>query len=175
MDFSGFYKLPVEDRLKRLREAGRISGEDEKLLLDGDALKMDVADRMVENVVGRFHLPFSVVPGVVVNGKEYVVPMVIEEPSVVAACANGCKLARESGGFTADADEPIMIGEMQVVGVGKEAKERVLEGKERIMEKAKEYAAGVERYGGGMRGLEVREIQTARGEMLILMFEVDVR
>jgi len=175
MDFSGFYKLPIKERLAKLREAGKISAEDEKLLLDGDALKMEVADRMIENVVGRFHLPFAVAPGFVINGKEYVVPMVIEEPSVVAAAANAAKLARESGGFSAEADEPVMIGEMQVVGLKRGAKKKTEEARERIMAKAAEFAAGVERYGGGLRGLEVREISTARGKMLILMFEVDVR
>lgn len=149
MDFSGFYKLPVKDRLARLREAGKISAEDEGLLLDGDALKMEVADRMIENVVGRFHLPFAVVPGFLVNGKEYVVPMVIEEPSVVAAASNGAKLARQSGGFAADADEPIMVGQLQIMNPGRGAVKKLGENRERIFAKAKEFAAGVERSGAG--------------------------
>lgn len=175
MDFSGFYKLPVKDRLAKLREAGKIGAEDEKLLLDGDALKMEVADRMVENVVGRFHLPFAVVPGFLINGKEYVVPMVVEEPSVVAASANAAKMARESGGFAAEADEPIMVGQMQIVNAKRGAKKKVEEERERIIAKAKEFAVGIERFGGGVRGMGVREIPSARGEMLILEFDIDVR
>lgn len=175
MDFSGFYKLPVKDRLARLREAGKISAEDEGLLLDGDALKMEVADRMIENVVGRFHLPFAVVPGFLVNGKEYVVPMVIEEPSVVAAASNGAKLARQSGGFAADADEPIMVGQLQIMNPGRGAVKKLGENRERIFAKAKEFAAGVERYGGGLKDIRFREAKTARGRMVIVEFDVDVR
>ncbi|MCX6769009.1 MAG: hypothetical protein NTY83_04200 [Candidatus Micrarchaeota archaeon] len=153
MDFSGFYKLPVKDRLAKLKEAGKINAEDEKVLLDGDALKMEVADRMTENVVGRFHLPFAVVPGFVVNGKGYVVPMVIEEPSVVAASANAAKLARESGGFTADADEPIMVGQLQIMNPKGGALAKLEENRERIFAKGKEFAVGVERYGGGLKAV----------------------
>ncbi|NYZ60645.1 hydroxymethylglutaryl-CoA reductase, degradative [Candidatus Micrarchaeota archaeon] len=175
MDFSGFYKLPVKDRLAKLREAGKISAEDEKVLLDGDALKMEVADRMVENVVGRFHLPFAVVPGFVVNGKEYVVPMVIEEPSVVAGSANAAKSARESGGFTADADEPIMVGQLQIMNPKSGALAKLEAAKGKIFAKGKEFAVGVERYGGGLKEIRFREVKTSRGKMVLVEFEVDVR
>ncbi len=175
MDFSGFYKLPVKDRLAKLREAGRIGAEDEGLLLDGDALKMEVADRMIENVVGRFHLPFAVVPGFLVNGKEYVVPMVVEEPSVVAASSNAAKLARESGGFTADADEPVMVGQLQIMNPEDGAIAKLEGNKEKIFAKGKEFAVGVERYGGGLKGIRFREVKTSRGEMVIVEFDVDVR
>jgi hydroxymethylglutaryl-CoA reductase len=136
---------------------------------------MEVADRMVENVVGRFHLPFAIAPGFVVNGKEYVVPMVIEEPSVVAAACKAAKLAKESGGFEADADESVMVGQMQVVDLEEGAKGKAEKERERILEKAKEFAAGIERYGGGVKGLEMRELDTPRGKMLILEFDVDVK
>jgi len=175
MDFSGFYKLPVKDRLAKLREAGKISAEDEKVLLDGDALKMEVADRMVENVVGRFHLPFAVVPGFVVNGKEYVVPMVVEEPSVVAGSANAAKSARESGGFTADADEPIMVGQLQIMNPKSGALAKLEENREKIFAKGKEFAVGVERYGGGLKEIRFREVKTSRGKMVLIEFDVDVR
>lgn len=175
MDFSGFYKLPVKDRLAKLKEAGKISEQDEKLLLDGDALKMEVADRMIENVVGRFHLPFAVVPGFVINGKEYVVPMVIEEPSVVAASANAAKLARESGGFTADADEPVMVGQLQIMNPKRGAVKKLEAEKEKIFAKGKEFAVGVERYGGGLKEVRFKEVKTARGKMIIIEFDVDVR
>lgn len=175
MDFSGFYKLSVKERLAKLREAGKISEDDERLLLDGDALKIEVADRMIENVVGRFHLPFAVVPGFVINGKEYVVPMVIEEPSVVAAASNGAKMARESGGFTADADEPVMMGQLQVMNPKRGALRKLNENRERILAKAKEFAAGVERYGGGLKDVRFRGVKTARGRMAIAEFDVDVR
>ncbi|MEW5996502.1 MAG: hydroxymethylglutaryl-CoA reductase, degradative [Candidatus Micrarchaeota archaeon] len=175
MDFSGFYKLPVKERLAKLREAGKISAVDEKLLLDGDALKMEVADRMIENVVGRFHLPFAVVPGFLVNGMEYVVPMVVEEPSVVAGASYSAKLARESGGFAADADEPVMVGQLQIMNPKGGAVKKLEENREKIFAKGKEFAVGVERYGGGLREIRFKEVETARGKMVLVEFDVDVR
>jgi hydroxymethylglutaryl-CoA reductase len=96
--------------------AGLDSAE-QATLLGMTGLNATQADQMIENVVGIYALPMGVATNFVINGKEYLVPMVIEEPSVVAACSNSAKLARAGGGFTTSTDEPVMIGQMQVLDV----------------------------------------------------------
>jgi hydroxymethylglutaryl-CoA reductase len=119
--FSGFYKKGIEERMAILKEERGLTDEECKTLLDSGALGMETANRMIENAVGVNHLPVGIAPGFIINGKEYAVPMCIEEPSVVAAAAKAAKLAAESGGFAAEADEPIMVGQAQLVGVGEDA------------------------------------------------------
>ena len=173
--FSGFYKLTVNERLQRLKQAGFIGDGEEGLLLDTGALKIEIADRMVENVVGAFHFPFAVAPNFRINGKDYLVPMVIEEPSVVAGAAKGAKLAKESGGFRCSADEPIMVGQVQLVGVDAGAEKKVQAAKEEIIENARGFAKGIEKFGGGVRGMDTRVLETPRGAMLLVEFDIDVR
>jgi len=115
--FSGFYKKTIPERLEILKAERGLTEEEAKVLLDSGALDLETADHMVENVIGVEHLPLGVAPGFLINGKEYIVPMCIEEPSVIAAAAKGAKLAAKSGGFTAEADEPIMTGQVQIMGV----------------------------------------------------------
>ena len=98
--YSGFFKLSVEDRMKEVAEFANLTEEDQKVLQDADSLDMDKADHMIENVIGRFALPLGVAINFQINGKDYVIPMVSEEPSVVAACTNAAKMARVGGGFT---------------------------------------------------------------------------
>jgi hydroxymethylglutaryl-CoA reductase len=173
--FSGFYKKTIEERMQVLREEKGLTEEEEKTLLDSGALSLDAANRMIENVVGVNHIPIGLAPGFLINGKEYVVPMCIEEPSVVAAAAKGAKLAAKSGGFTADADLPIMVGQAQLVGVGEDALSNFEKAKEDIGKAAKELCSGIEQYGGGFREAHARELETGRGKMLIVEFDVDVR
>lgn len=92
--YSGFFKLSVEDRMKEVAEFANLTEEDQKVLQDADSLDMDKADHMIENVIGRFALPLGVAINFQINGKDYVIPMVSEEPSVVAACTNAAKMAR---------------------------------------------------------------------------------
>jgi len=174
-EFSGFYKLTVKERLGKLKKAGFIGDEDEGLLLDTGALKLEIADRMAENVIGAFHFPFAVAPNFRINGKDYLVPMVIEEPSVVAAASKGAKLARESGGFRCSADEPIMMGQVQLVGVDADAEKKVKAAQKEIAEAAREFSSGMEKFGGGFRAMNVRTLETPRGTMLLVEFDVDVR
>ncbi|VVB98539.1 Hydroxymethylglutaryl-coenzyme A reductase [uncultured archaeon] len=115
-EFSGFYKLPLEERLRRIREYAQLSEAEVSILKNAGALELAVADRMAENVVGVAHLPLGLGLNFRINGKECVIPMAIEEPSVIAAAGNGAKLCLPQG-FTADADEPVMAGQVQVVGL----------------------------------------------------------
>ena len=107
--------VPAQDRLSILAQMADLSEADVAALRNG--LSLDQADHMIENVVATYALPLGIVTNLVVNGREVLVPMVIEEPSVVAGCSFAAKLARAGGGFTASTDEPIMIGQMQVLDV----------------------------------------------------------
>jgi len=116
-EVSGFYRLSPEERAQFLRDFASLSEEELALLGNAGALSFEFADKMIENVVGGFTLPLGVATNFLINGKEYLVPMALEEPSVVAAASNAAKLARPGGGFTARADEPVMIGQIQLTGI----------------------------------------------------------
>jgi len=173
--FSGFYKKTIPERLEILKTERGLTDEEVKVLTDSGSLSLETANHMIENVIGVEHLPLGVAPGFLINGKEYVVPMCIEEPSVIAAAANGAKLATKSGGFTAEADEPIMTGQVQILGVGEDALEKFEANREEISNAAKELCLGMEQYGGGFRSCEAHVLDTKRGKMLIAIFYVDVR
>ncbi len=109
-----FYKLSVEERVRAVHERGLINSTDFRALSTGKhTLELDAADKMIENVVGVMGLPLGLGMNLMVNDKQYVVPMVVEEPSVVAALGSACKLIRANGGFRAEATDPILIGQIQ--------------------------------------------------------------
>jgi len=114
---SGFYKLTPKERLNKVKEFADLTGEESSLLANTGALSMDVADRMIENVVGAFPLPLGIGVNFLINGKDYLIPMAIEEPSVVAAASYAAKMVRDSGGFHTSSTTPIMIGQIQAVGI----------------------------------------------------------
>ncbi len=173
--FSGFYKKTIPERIEILKAERGLTEEEAKTLLNSGALDLETADHMIENLIGVNHIPLGVAPGFVINKKEYVVPMCIEEPSVVAGAAKAAKLAAQSGGFSADADEPVMSGQVQLVGVPEDALIKFEENKEEIEKVAKELCLGMERYGGGFRKAEASLLDTKRGKMLNTVFLVDVR
>src|SRR5882762_1778397 len=120
--FPGFYKITVRERRELVAEATGVSIDEMTSALEAGGLEAETADKFVENVLGTYALPFGVALNVRVNGKDYVVPMVVEEPSVVAAASNAAKMIRSGGGFTADVDPPIMTCQVQVFDVrGKSA------------------------------------------------------
>src|SRR5690606_39089110 len=131
-----FYKLSVEERVRVVHERGLLSAADFRALSTGrHTLDLSAADKMIENVVGVMGLPLGLGMNLVVNGKQYIVPMVVEEPSVVAALGSACKLVGACGGFTASASDPILIGQIQVVELPDMAKARtkLLERKQEIL------------------------------------------
>ena len=133
--YSGFFKLSVEERMKEVAEFCALTPEEQAILKEADSLDMDKADHMIENVIGRFTLPMGVGINFVINGKDYVIPMVTEEPSVVAACSNAAKMARPGGGFTTDYTGSVMISQIQLLDVPAPfyAKGKILENKEKIV------------------------------------------
>jgi hydroxymethylglutaryl-CoA reductase len=176
-DISGFYKLTPEERLKHVKEFARLTDEESASLASGEALSLSQANRMIENVVGLFQMPFGIATNFLVNGKDYLVPMVIEEPSVVAAASNGARMARIRGGFTATSTEPIMIGQIQITDVPdlENAVRKVRPEKETLLAKANEQDPILVSLGGGAKDLEVRTIQTRVGPMVIVELFVDCR
>ena len=171
---AGFHKLPMLERREKLARMFRLTPE-EQSMLDGDtALKLETANQMIENAVGTFSLPLGLGLNMMVNGRDYVVPMAVEEPSVVAAVSFAAKIVREVGGFTADADESVMIGQVQVTRYGdpSEAMGKILACKEEILALANSFHPAMLRRGGGARDVEVRILpapEGPRGEPLLVV------
>ena len=173
----GFYKLGVDERLKLVKEFSGLTEEEVELLKSMSALSIERADKMIENVIGGITYPLGIATNFMINGRDYLIPMAIEEPSVVAAASKGAKIAREGGGFRAWADEPVMIGQVQVVGL-KDAwrgKVEVLKLKEEILKKANGQSGTLPKLGGGAKDLRVKLLETGRGEMLVVELLIDVR
>ena len=172
-DIKGFYKLPLEERLKIVQEFAGLSTE-EVGILKGTGLGLEQGQRMIENVIGTFELPFGVAVNFLINDKDYLIPMVIEEPSVVAAASNAAKLARPSGGFFTSSADPVMIGQIQLVNVGSPftARLQILEHKQKIIDLANEQDPVLLRFGGGCRDVKVRVLENG---MVVTHLLVDCR
>ncbi|MBI5227224.1 hydroxymethylglutaryl-CoA reductase, degradative [Candidatus Micrarchaeota archaeon] len=174
-DFSGFYKLTVQERMKLIKENAGLNDDETRILQESGALKLEIADKMVENVIGAVHLPLGLGMNFVINGKSIVVPMAVEEASVIAAASRAAKQALPEG-FIAEADEPVMIGQIQTIGV-KDTKKAVSElenSKKRILEYASEFMKPHERYGCGVQELEIKQFKTSRGNMIVVDIHVAV-
>lgn len=181
---------PVRSRIENMRSmepaerraavcaAASLDQQDEALLAGADVLPLHIANGMIENVVGKFELPLGVATNFVVNGKDYLVPMAVEEPSVVAAASYMAKLAAKDGGFTARADRPIMRAQIQVLGLTDPygAKQRLLENRDELIAKANSRDKVLIDLGGGCKDLEVHIFEdTPVGAMVVMHILVDVR
>ncbi|MFX0058972.1 MAG: hydroxymethylglutaryl-CoA reductase, degradative [Candidatus Hodarchaeota archaeon] len=175
-DISGFYKLSIEERQLLLSKLLKLDQEDLKLLKNFGYFNPSQMDTLIENVVGSYQLPFGLAFNFIVNNKEYVIPMVIEEPSVVAAASNAAKMARKHGGFHSGKVKPIMISQIQLIQLNdiKTTKELLIKNKEEILNLANEQDPLLTQLGGGAQDIEFREISTKKGEMLILHLLVNV-
>ncbi|MCS7095622.1 MAG: hydroxymethylglutaryl-CoA reductase, degradative [Candidatus Bathyarchaeota archaeon] len=175
--FSGFYKLNPKERLDFVKEFAGLTDEETASLQNTGSLPIDIADRMIENAVGVIPIPLGIAVNFLINGKDYLVPMAIEEPSVVAAASYAAKMVREGGGFHTSSTPPIMIGQIQAVGMKdpNAAKMRVLEAKEEILKKANDQDPLLNSLGGGAKDINVRVIETAKGPMVITELLVDCR
>jgi len=174
---SGFHKLTVEERLKIVREFAELSEDEVALLSKRGHLDIETADRMIENVIGTFELPLGIAANMIINGKDYLIPMAVEESSVVAGVTNAAKLARSGGGFLTSSTGPVMIAQIQAVNVRDPygARLRLYEKKDEILEIANEQDPILVEMGGGAKDIEVRVIETALGPMLITHLIVDTR
>ena len=135
---SGFYKLSPQERMKYVKDFAKLTKEEVKILQSTGALEMELANRMIENVVGTFPLPLGIAMNFLINKKDYLIPMAIEEPSVVAAATYAAKMAREKGGFFTSSTDPVMIGQIQAVEIKDPfaAKMKILSAKKEILKKA---------------------------------------
>lgn len=169
---SGFYRLDRRARLAELVARGFVTAEDAELLGSTSALSAERADSMIENVVGCFSLPLGVAVNFVVNQREVVVPMAVEEPSIVAAVSHAAGVVRRSGGFSVEVDRSVMTGQIQVVGLADlaTARREVEAASADLLERANALEPGMVRRGGGALGLEVRELpgQGRFGHMLVV-------
>ena len=173
----GFYKVTVPERRALVSDATGAEVRDIARALDGGGLDAETADKFVENVLGTYALPYGVALNVRVNGHDHVVPMVVEEPSVVAAASNAAKMVRAGGGFTAEVDAPLMISQIQLTDVadGPSAVLRVLAHKAEILALADRAIPGLVVRGGGARDLEARVLGTPADAMIVAHVIVDCR
>lgn len=174
---SGFYKLSVEERRKVVQEWGGLTDAEARAYDFPPGIDPGTLNRMIENVVGAFPLPLGIATHFRLNGKDLLIPMALEEPSVVAAASNTAKLVRTTGGFSAMTTAPVMIGQIQVVGCvdPMAARLRVLGARERLLELANAKDPMLVKFGGGARDIEVRVLDSPRGAMLVVHLLVDAR
>jgi hydroxymethylglutaryl-CoA reductase len=167
----GFYNLPLPQRLAKVAQVADLDLQAQSALYGTEGLTPEHADHMIENAIGVFGLPLGIAANFLINGREVLVPMAIEEPSVVAGVSNSAKLVRAGGGFAAETSEPEMIGQIQVLDVSdpEAARARLLDHKTQLLAEADKVDPLITRLGGGARDLEVRLLEdTAVGPMLIV-------
>ncbi len=175
---AGFYNLSLDDRRTQVAEAAGLALPDISACWTPGGLDPETADHMIENVIGTYALPLGIGLNFVVNGREVLVPMTIEEPSVVAGASFMAKLARAGGGFQATTSESHMIGQMQVIAVPnlQEAKLKLYEHKAELLALVDEIDPVLKKYGGGARDLEVRVFEESPiGGFLVVHLIYDVR
>ncbi|RLF41387.1 MAG: hydroxymethylglutaryl-CoA reductase, degradative [Thermoplasmata archaeon] len=172
---SGFYKLPVEERIEFVKKFAGLT-EDEASLFS-KSLDIETADKMIENVLGTFDLPIGVAVNFLINGRDYIIPMAIEESSVVAAASNAAKIARVKGGFKAEASEPLMIGQIQLLNIEdtEGAVKKIMDHKKEILDVANAQDKILVSLGGGAKDLEIRILDSPLGKMIVTHLIVDVR
>ena len=173
----GFYNLSLEERHKILADFAGLTKEELGILRDTGSLPMTTATKMVENVIGVMHIPLGIAVNFLINGKPYLIPMAIEEPSVVAAASHAAKLASVRGGFFTSSTESVMIGQIQVVKIKEPNRARIdiLTSKDDLLKRANDQDPLLVAHGGGAIDLDARVIDTLRGQMLIIELYVDCR
>lgn len=172
---SGFYKIPVNKRLELVKKFANL--DDSEAELFSSCLDIDIADRMIENVLGSFELPLGIAVNFKINGKDYLIPMATEESSVVAAASNAAKIARIKGGFKTKCTDPLMIGQIQILHMSDVAgaAQKIISKKKEILNLANEQDKVLLKFGGGAKDLEVRILDSPLGKMIVVHLVVDVR
>lgn len=176
-EMSGFYRLPVEERLKLIQQATELTDEELDRLSAKRPLGAKEADPLLENVLGVFPLPLAIATNFCINGKDRLIPMATEEKSIVAGASYGAKLARASGGFIASSFEPQMIGQIQIMSCPNpdESAGSVKQREEALLEKANSIGGTIVSLGGGAKSLECKVLRTPRGDMLVVDIVFDTK
>ena len=172
----GFYKLPIAERLAIIQEWADLTDAETAVFADG--LSSEQANHMVENALGTFGLPLGIAANFLINGRDYLIPMAVEEPSVLAAVSHAAKLIRSGGGFQTEASEPVMIGQIQVLDIPDmgAAQLALVANKERLMAEANGCSQNIVKRGGGARDIEIRPFpDTPVGPMLVVHLLYDCR
>jgi hydroxymethylglutaryl-CoA reductase len=168
-EIPGFYKMSMPERLELVRKLTGITADEAMTVSNTGGLPSDVADRMIENVFGGITFPMGLATNFLINGKDYLVPMALEEPSVVAAASNAAKMARVKGGFKVTNTGPVMIGQIQVVSVPDpdSARQELVKRKDVILAKANDQDPMLVSLGGGAKDLNVKVLSTIKGPMVV--------
>jgi len=166
---SGFHKRSVAERIAEVTSQCALTPEEAQALESG-GISLEAADKMVENVVGTFRIPVGLATNFHINGKDYLIPMATEEPSVVAAASNAAKMIREGGGFRTSSTDPIMIGQIQVVKAKRGSEKRIVKGKKSLLKYANSLDPMLVKFGGGAHDIKVRKVK----DMLIVHLHVNV-
>jgi len=176
ISWNGFSKKSYQERLELLQAQALLSPEKQASLEQDEQISVTVADQLSENVVGTFSLPYSLVPEVLVNGQEYTVPYVTEEPSVVAAASYASKIIKRSGGFTAQVHQRQMIGQVALYQVAdpEQAQEKITNKKAELLELANQAYPSIVKRGGGARDLHVEQIK-GETDFLVVYLHVDTQ
>ena len=173
----GFYKRPLEERVQLVADWAGLDEADQATLL-GQGLTAVQASQMIENGIGTYGLPLGVACNFLINGRDYLIPMAVEEPSVLAAVSHAAKLIRDGGGFQAEASDPVMIGQIQVLNLPDMAMavQAITNHKAQLMTLANNSSHSIVRRGGGARDVEARVfLDSPVGPMLIVHLLYDTR
>jgi len=175
-NITSFYKTSLEERLRIVQEFSGLSDQEVQILKTG-TLPIPSAQRMIENVVGILPVPVGIAVNFLLNDKDYLIPMAIEEPSVVAAASHAAKMARATGGFKTSSTEPIMIGQIQLVKCPspRNAEKQILSAKKEILDKANQQDPTLVSMGGGAKDVRVKVLPSLTGTMVIAELLVDCR
>jgi hydroxymethylglutaryl-CoA reductase len=171
---SKFFEKSQKERLDIVKNFANLSQEELEILENSGGITFENADKMIENAIGTFSLPLGIATNFKINDKDYLVPMVIEEPSVIAAASKAAKIARIKGGFKVDADESYSIGQIQVLNADSTAISKIEESSKEILEIANSQSNTLSKIGKGAKEVSCREIQTDSGKMLIVELLIDV-
>ena len=176
ISWNGFSKKSYHERLELLRAQALLSPEKQTGLEQDEQVSLAVADQLSENVVGTFSLPYSIIPELLVNGQDYTVPYVTEEPSVVAAASYASKIIKRAGGFTAQVHERQMIGQVALYQVAEpeQAQEKIASKKAELLELANQAYPSIVKRGGGARDLHVEQIK-GETDFLVVYLHVDTQ
>ena len=173
---SKFFEKTRKERLDIVGSFANLSAEELEILQSNDGgISFEKADKMVENTIGTFSLPLGVATSFRINGKDYLIPMVIEEPSVIAAASKGAKIARIRGGFESTADESFSIGQIQVLDIDiNSAVKKIIESSKDIITLANSKSNTLSKMNKGAKEVSCKEIDTPLGKMLIVELLIDV-
>ena len=176
ISWNGFSKKSYHERLELLRAQALLSPEKQRSLEQDEQVSLAVADQLSENVVGTFSLPYSIIPELLVNGQDYTVPYVTEEPSVVAAASYASKIIKRAGGFTAQVHERQMIGQVALYQVAnpEQAQEKIANKKAELLDLANQAYPSIVKRGGGARDLHVEQIK-GETDFLVVYLHVDTQ